>query len=68
MSDGWLGVPNRACLTGILFVLRTGIQGELLPQEMGCGNGMTCWRRLRDWRAAGIWQVFLNEPGGGSHL
>lgn len=48
-------VPDRACLTGILFVLKTGIQWEWLPQEMGCGSGMTCWRRLRDWQAAGVW-------------
>ena len=49
-------VPARACLTGILFVLRTGIGWEYLPQEMGCGCGMTCWRRLRDWQAAGVWE------------
>ncbi len=48
-------VPDRAALTGILFVLRTGIPWEMLPKEMGCGSGMTCWRRLRDWRAAGVW-------------
>jgi hypothetical protein len=41
-------VPDRVCRTGIVFVLKTGIQWELLPQEMGCGSGMTCWRRLRD--------------------
>ena len=40
-------VPDRAALTGILFVLKTGIPWEHLPQEMGCGSGMTCWRRLR---------------------
>lgn len=45
----------RACLTGILFVLKTGIGWEHLPREMGCGSGMTCWRRLRDWQAAGVW-------------
>ena len=49
-------VPDRACLGGILFVLRTGIGWEDLPQELGCGSGMTCWRRLRDWQAAGVWQ------------
>jgi transposase len=43
-------------LTGILFVLKTGIQWEWLPQEMGWGSGMTCWRRLRDWQATGVWQ------------
>ena len=48
-------VPDRAALTGILFVLKTGIPWEYLPQEMGCGSGMTCWRRLRDWQHAGVW-------------
>jgi transposase len=49
-------VPNRAALTGILFVLKTGIAWEDLPAEMNCGCGMTCWRRLRDWHEAGVWQ------------
>jgi transposase len=49
-------IDNRKALTGILFVLKTGIGWEDLPQEMGCGSGMTCWRRLRDWQAAGVWQ------------
>ena len=49
-------VPDRACLTGILFVLLTGIPWEYLPQEMNCGSGMTCWRRLRDWHKAGVWE------------
>jgi transposase len=48
-------VPDRACLTGILFVLKTGIAWEDLPCEMNCGCGMTCWRRLRDWHQAGVW-------------
>lgn len=54
-SPGRKALPDRACLTGILFVLRTGIPWEMLPQEMGCGSGMTCWRRLRDWKALGVW-------------
>jgi len=37
-------LSDRAVLTGILFVLKTGIGWEYLPQEMGCGSGMTCWR------------------------
>jgi len=49
-------VPDRATLTGILFVLRSGIPWEMLPQEMGCGCGMTCWRRLAEWQAAGVWE------------
>jgi len=58
-------IPNRNALTGILFVLKTGIPWEDLPQEMGCGCGMTCWRRLRDWAEAGVWDdlhwVLLSE-------
>ena len=50
-------LPDRACLTGILFVLHSGIPWEMLPQELGCGSGMTCWRRLRDWQRSGIWQL-----------
>jgi transposase len=56
-SRFWGGRPpidDRIALTGILFVLKTGIQWEDLPQEMGC-CGMTCWRRLRDWQRAGVW-------------
>jgi transposase len=60
-------LSDRATLTGILFVLRTGIPWEMLPQELGCGSGMTCWRRLRDWQAAGVWQrihqTLLNRLG-----
>lgn len=54
-SNGRPAVPNRNALTGILFVLRTGIPWEDLPQEMGCGSGMTCWRRLEAWQESGIW-------------
>jgi transposase len=48
-------VADRAALTGILFVLRTGIPWEYLPPELGCGSGMTCWRRLKSWHEAGVW-------------
>lgn len=48
-------VPPRKALAGILFVLKTGIGWNELPSEMACGSGTTCWRRLRDWQAAGVW-------------
>lgn len=58
-------IEDRKCLTGILFVLKTGIPWEDLPQEMGCGSGMTCWRRLKEWHEAGVWeklhQILLDE-------
>ena len=49
-------IDDRRVLTGILFVLQTGIPWEYLPQEMGCGSGMTCWRRLHEWQQQGVWQ------------
>lgn len=51
-----LAVSDEAALNGILFVLHTGIPWEDLPQSLGYGSGMTCWRRLRNWSAAGVWQ------------
>ncbi|WP_420882633.1 IS5 family transposase [Streptomyces noursei] len=48
-------LPDRQALCGVLFVLHTGIQWEYLPQELGFGSGMTCWRRLAAWNAAGVW-------------
>ncbi|MDT0500768.1 IS5 family transposase [Halomonas sp. PAR7] len=63
---------NRATLTGILFVLKAGIPWDMLPQEMGCGSGVTCWRRLRDWHEAGVWQrlhqVLLEHLHGADRL
>lgn len=48
-------VPDRACLTGIVYVLRTGMPWRFVPQELGCGSGVTCWRRLHEWTQAGVW-------------
>ena len=60
-------VPDRLAMTGVLFVAKTAAAWELLPPELGCGSGMTCWRRLRDWQVAGVWQkvweALLDELG-----
>ena len=56
LKGGRPRIDDRAALTGILFVLKTGIQWEMLPQEMGCGSGMTCWRRLKEWHEVGVWE------------
>ena len=65
-------MDDRAALTGILFVLRSGIPWEMLPLEMGCGSGVTCWRRLRDWQAAGVWdrlhQTLLDRLGDADQI
>ncbi|MBO1332436.1 transposase [Streptomyces sp. VRA16 Mangrove soil] len=47
--------PDLLVFQGILFVLYTGISCEHLPQELGFGFGMTCWRRLAEWTEAGLW-------------
>ena len=58
-------IPDRAVLTGIRFVLRSGIPWNMLPPEMGCGSGTTRWRRLVRWQRAGVWKrlhrVLLDE-------
>ncbi len=65
-------LPDRDVLCGILYVLHSGIQWEYLPQDLGFGSGMTCWRRLRDWNEAGVWQrlhkVLLAELNAASRL
>ena len=65
-------IPARAVLTGILFVLMSGIPWEMLPQEMGCGCGMTCWRRLKEWHQAGVWKqlfhVLLDHLGAAGQI
>src|SRR5512135_3553457 len=64
--------PDRRVLSGILFVLRTGIPWEMLPREMGCGSGMTCWRRLREWHQAGVWhrlhRLLLDRLGDANRI
>jgi transposase len=50
-------LDDRRALTGILFVLKTGLPWEDLPAELNCGCGMSCWRRLRDWQADGTWDA-----------
>jgi transposase len=50
-------LSDRACFGGIVFVLRSGIPWQKLPQDMGCGSGMSCWRRPRGRQQTGIWQL-----------
>lgn len=65
-------IPERKCLTGIIFVLRTGCAWNDLPAELGCGDGTTCWRRFRLWTNVGVWpavwQQILNALGKEGHV
>jgi transposase len=52
-------VDDRACLEGILYVLRYGIPWRALPPIEGFPSGQTCWRRLDEWEKAGVWSRVL---------
>ena len=57
-------IEDRAVLGGIIYVLRAGVPWRLLPaRELGCGSGVTCWRQLRDWQQAGVWEQLHHRPG-----
>jgi transposase len=62
----------RKILTGILYVLKSGIPWEMLPQELGFGTGMSCWRYLRAWQEQGVWQrihkVLLSKLRGADKI
>ncbi len=55
----------RATLAGVIYVLKEGVRWNALPEGYGFPSGVTCWRRLRNWQAAGVWQArhhtLLNE-------
>jgi transposase len=62
----------RQVLTGILFVLKTGIAWDDLPAELGCGCGKTCRHYLRAWHRAGVWRqlhaLLLAELNGADQI
>lgn len=47
-------VPFRKVLDGILYVLRTGCQWKMLPEEYGSGS--TCHRRFQEWTVSNVFQ------------
>jgi transposase len=43
-------------LGGLIYLLRAGVPWRFLPaKQLGCGSPVTCWRRLQQWQAAGVW-------------
>jgi transposase len=56
-------IPNRPCLEGILWILRTGARWKDLPKRYPSPS--TCWRRLREWEDQDIWlkawRAFLSQ-------
>jgi transposase len=68
-NPGRKPLDPRRVLTGIVFVLKSGIAWEDLPVEMGCGCGMTCLNYVRNWQQSGVWprlqEVLQRQlPGG----
>jgi transposase len=65
-------LDRRKVLTGILFVLKTGIAWDDLPAELGCGCGKTCRHYLREWHQAGVWlqlhALLLAELNGADQI
>lgn len=47
-------VASRPCVEGILWILRTGAPWKHLPKHFP--SPPTCWRRLKMWTEAGIWE------------
>jgi transposase len=54
-------VDDRACLEGILYVLRHGIPWRALPKLEAMPSGPTCWRRLDEWEKAGVWPQLMGR-------
>jgi transposase len=56
----WIG--DRAVLGGLIYLLRAGVPWRFLPaKQLGCGSPVTCWRRLQQWQAAGVWQALHHQ-------
>ena len=50
-------IPDRPVLAAIVYMLRAGVPWRLLPaKQLGAGSPTTCWRRVRDWQQAGVWE------------
>ncbi|GAA3483219.1 hypothetical protein GCM10018966_077510 [Streptomyces yanii] len=58
-------MDDRAALRGIVYVLCKDVSWADVPAERISCSGVTAWRRLRDWTAAGVWprlhEVLLAE-------
>ena len=46
----------RKVLTGIIFVLKTGVPWKSLPATSDFPSGHTCRRRLLEWDKRGVWR------------
>ena len=47
-------VSPRACLEGVIFILKNGSRWKDLPEQYPSPS--TCWRRHRQWTESGVWE------------
>ena len=52
-KGGQICAPNRACLEGILWILRSGARWKDMPERFPSGS--TCWRRMNEWHEQDVW-------------
>ena len=56
-------VDPRACLEGIIWILKTGAHWKFLPDRYP--SSTTCWRRLKEWTESGAlleaWRILLTH-------
>jgi transposase len=50
---------DKDCFAGIVYQLRNAIRWNAMPDSFP--SGVTCWRRHRDWTAAGVWPAGWKE-------
>ena len=56
--EGKRRADDRQTINGILFVLKTGIPWNDLPEDYG--DDVTAWRRLRRWEKEGVWKRIMD--------
>ena len=60
-DPGRTASDNRLFVNAVLFVLKTGIPWEDLPERYGKAN--TVWKRFDRWCASGIWEHVFRAIG-----
>jgi transposase len=56
--EGKPRADDRQTIDAILYVLKTGLPWNDLPNEYG--DDVTAWRRLRDWEELGVWKRIMD--------
>jgi transposase len=57
-KEGRPRADDRRTIGAVLFVLKTGIPWNDLPD--GYGDDVTAWRRLKEWEEKGVWKRIMD--------